>query len=242
MQRVMSSALGRALSGKLSGPVTGGGSATLNPLAYANLAMWYDPSDAATITQSGGLVSQLNDKSGNNRHLTASTTARPTTGLTSAKGKNWLDYNGTSNILSVSGFTLYQPLTVYCVAKADVYVDGGTVFSGAGQFPGENMLRTTGLKWQIYANSTVDGAANDTNQDIHVVRFNGVSSEHYINGVLSASGDASTSELIGFTVGSRTGGFAGSWWDGKIGEVLVYNDLHDVATINAFGAYLDGKW
>jgi hypothetical protein len=214
-----------------------------DPLSYASILFWHDPSDAATITSSGGLVSQLNDKSGNTRHLTASTTARPTTGTaTSARGLNWLDYNGTANILNVGGFTSSQPCTIYAVAKADTYIDGATIFSGNVQFPGEQLLRTTGNKWQIYADATVDGAVNDTAQDVHCVVFNGVSSAHYLNGVLSASGNAGSSILNGLSIGARPAGFAGSWWDGKIGEDIGYAAAHDATQRAAFLAYLSGKW
>ena len=42
-----------------------------SPTSLGNsLALWLDASDASSITSSGGLVSQWNDKSGNNRHAT----------------------------------------------------------------------------------------------------------------------------------------------------------------------------
>ena len=41
----------------------------------SNLAAWYDAADSRTITQSGGLVSQWNDKSGNGYHVSNATAA-----------------------------------------------------------------------------------------------------------------------------------------------------------------------
>src|SRR5258708_6055170 len=47
--------------------------------ASITTSFWYDASNAGSITQSGGTVSQWNDLSGNARHLTqATTTLQPT--------------------------------------------------------------------------------------------------------------------------------------------------------------------
>lgn len=45
-----------------------------SPLLY-NPTAWWDPSDSASVTLNSGRVSQINDKSGNARHL-----AQPTAG------------------------------------------------------------------------------------------------------------------------------------------------------------------
>ena len=59
----------------------------INPYAFAapwtpaniTTALWLDANDSSTITQSGGVVSQWDDKSGNARHLSEATSAlRPT--------------------------------------------------------------------------------------------------------------------------------------------------------------------
>ena len=56
-------------------------SAAFTPASLSGLTLWYDPSDAATITESGGAVSQVDDKSGNDYHATQATGAsQPTTG------------------------------------------------------------------------------------------------------------------------------------------------------------------
>lgn len=95
----------------------GTGNATSDPTATVmgnpitifgtDLAAWYDPSDAISITQSGGLVSQINDKSGNNYHLTATGTARPTysaTGVLSNAGG--LSFDGSANIMSAASVNI----------------------------------------------------------------------------------------------------------------------------------------
>jgi lysophospholipase L1-like esterase len=68
-----------------------------------DLIAWYDPSDAATVTQSGGLVSQVNDKSGHAHHLTATGTQRPTYSATAIQGQPGLVFNGSTNVMTASG-------------------------------------------------------------------------------------------------------------------------------------------
>ena len=53
------------------------GAAAWTP-ANITTALWLDAADASTVTESSGLISQVNDKSGNARNFTASSGARPT--------------------------------------------------------------------------------------------------------------------------------------------------------------------
>jgi len=221
----------------------GGGAAPFNPLSYPNCQFWYDPSDAASLTVAGSDVSQMNDKSGNTRHLTATLTARPTTGSTSANGLSWLSFNGTANIMATASFSISQPTTIYIVGKENSYVNGAALIGGATLFSGEEVLRVTGNKWQIYAGgTTVDGAASDLNQNVHTLIFDGASSAHYLGASLSASGNPGTNGITGgLILGARFGGFATSYWNGKIGEVLCYTGVHDASTRAAFLSYLS-RW
>lgn len=56
---------------------------------------WFDPSDESTIVESGGFVSQLDDKSGNNNHVDMSYGGyQPQTGTRQLNGLNVLDVTG----------------------------------------------------------------------------------------------------------------------------------------------------
>src|SRR5574337_1119294 len=87
---------------------------------------WYDASDSSTITQSGGLVSQLDDKSGRGNHLTGSGGDRPTTGTRTINGLNVLDFNGTSNQLRKGSGVDSLGGSIYAVVQCDT-VSGGTM-------------------------------------------------------------------------------------------------------------------
>lgn len=80
-----------------------GAAAAFSPSDLAGLKAWYDASDAATITSSGGAVSQWNDKSGNGLHLSQGTAAnRPTTGSATRNSLNVLSFDGSDDNLVAS--------------------------------------------------------------------------------------------------------------------------------------------
>ena len=63
-------------------------------------ALWLDASDASTITESSGSVSEWRDKSANVYAFTqATSTAQPTTGSTTQNGLNVLSFDGVSQTL-----------------------------------------------------------------------------------------------------------------------------------------------
>ena len=72
-----------------------------NP-SMISTALWLDAADATTVTQSGGLVSQVNDKSGNGRIFTASSGARPTYTSSGLNGLPVLTLGGSQYLTSTS--------------------------------------------------------------------------------------------------------------------------------------------
>jgi len=67
---------------------------TLWTPAELSTVVWYDASDLTTIDETGGLVSQLDDKSGNNNHATQATPGdKPSTGVNSLGGLNTIKFD-----------------------------------------------------------------------------------------------------------------------------------------------------
>jgi hypothetical protein len=93
----------------------------------AGYKLWLDATDSATITASGGAVSQWNDKSGNASNFTQGTGAnQPTTGTRTINSKNVIDFDGTNDFLSCPSSTgLFKYLhtttggTTFVVAVVD---------------------------------------------------------------------------------------------------------------------------
>lgn len=74
------------------------------PASIRDLSGWWDASDAATITQAAGVVSQWDDKSGGGFHVTQGTSAkRPLTNVTTINGRNVVTFDGVDDIMTRSG-------------------------------------------------------------------------------------------------------------------------------------------
>jgi len=240
-----------------------GSAVAFTPTSISGLGIWYDASDTATITSSGGLVSQWNDKSGNGQNLVQATDAKkPTTAGTTQNGLNVLQFDGDrimdrtpSPVLAASGFTVF---IVFIRTGADpTYVNSALLLektdSSAVPF----------VRWhQSGTNSFYFGAAPDQNaawldmrngcdswgvQTCSATKDAGGAGIHtaseWYNGTLSRTASktttwATTSQVI--TVGSRHD--AVTKFIGNVGEILCYNSELGTSDRESVEAYLQVKW
>jgi hypothetical protein len=70
--------------------------------ANITTALWLDAADASTVTESSGLVGQVNDKSGNGRNFTASSGARPTYSANTLNSRAVFTFNGSQWLTSTN--------------------------------------------------------------------------------------------------------------------------------------------
>ena len=103
---------------KQTGPIL---SPSLAPTGISNLALWLDASDSGTITLDGSNnVSQWDDKSGENNHVTQATPGdRPLTGTRTLNGLNVLEYQDANHNLqsaALTGGDVDVPSTIFVVA------------------------------------------------------------------------------------------------------------------------------
>ena len=70
--------------------------------ADIDTALWFDAADASTITESGGAVSQWDDKSGNGDNAIWAA-SKPTYELGAFNGKDSIYFNDT-DVFNISGF------------------------------------------------------------------------------------------------------------------------------------------
>jgi hypothetical protein len=78
------------------------GKARLWTPALITTALWLDASDTSTVTASSGLISQVNDKSGNGRNFTASSGAQPTYTSSGLNGLPVFTFGGSQYLTSAS--------------------------------------------------------------------------------------------------------------------------------------------
>lgn len=186
-----------------------GGAAAWTPASLPSLVAWYDASDTATITESGGSVSQWNDKSGNANHLVQGTgSAQPTTGTRTMNSRNVLDFDGTSDFMTVT-ITPSQPFTCFAVYALDDTSKMRVWDSDSGS-GSRALLNPSSGQFGIHAGSTVNVEASDTNSVCHMALYSGSSSKVQIDGTLYTSIDPLTAGVVtGLRVGQDVGGTFG---------------------------------
>ena len=219
-----------------AGPVT----AVASPLDIAGCVGWWDASDAASITASGGLVSQWNDRSTAGNHATASGTARPTTGTRSLNGRNVIDFDGTANAMATSlADTATQ--TVFFVAVSDVASTSGRAWSfgttNRGVFPNAGI-------WEFWRQQT-SGAisfgttASATSPSVACALFSSNSSlTTFGNGAQGTTNDPVDSSGGLFNIGKESIYFH----NGYVAEIVIYNTALTPTDRARVEAYLAAKW
>ena len=155
-------------------------------------ALWLDANDSSTVAQSGGLVSQWNDKSGNRRNATASSTARPTYGATSFNSRPGLTFDGAANVLRADALaTIAQgndsPFSTVAVFNA---ASGSTFrnIAGFGSSAGTEYFHT----YQIDNNNNLVQSRRTTNSPL-------------IQKNITGSSGISSNIIVGFTFSGTTG-------------------------------------
>lgn len=234
-------------------PVLGSG-APFTPAAFPSLAMWFDASNTASITESGGAVSQWSDLSGNGRHATQSTAgAKPTTGSVTVNGRNALSFDG-GDFLSGSSPAISQPRSLYMVVVANAHdasrrvaIETGTGGTDYAQLQLE--LGTTNRLTSL----TNDGALKTNLATVDFPTAEPVICTVIRSGsaqTLYADGVQQDTDAIGTIVGTGATTFViGSqrstldrYWKGSICEVIDYTATHDAGQLATVVAYLTAKW
>jgi hypothetical protein len=192
---------------------------------------WYDASDASTITEAGGAVSQIDDKSGNGVHA--------------------VQANGGDQPLIVTG--AMNGLDALHFVGRNNYMDGNSLIDFDWAITVIHYLATPAFS-QALGSQTIPllGYTIQYRGDLNIDRWN---SSLYTNGnPLSTVG--ATPVTVGPTIVGRDlqglsnfhlqlGGDRGlpnRGWDGYIGEVIYGNQTLDTATRQLLEGYLAWKW
>lgn len=220
------------------------------PNTLPNLALWLDATDSATITQSGGAVSQWNDKSGNGAHAIQTLASKPVTNLRAINGMNVLDFvtaDGSSMNIAVGAIANISngPNTTFIVFATDDTANEQRLLSaeqgGGGFLVQLDYDATSQLRFQ---NGGVMGVnvTKDTNPHIFVTKRDGANMDLWMDGIISGSGAVGSDRVL--TVNMRIGRstLGGSNLDGVIGEIIVYTSALTPAQINQVASYLEQKW
>lgn len=235
-----------------------------SPLDIAGLVAWWDASDARTITDAGsGAVSQWNDKSGNGRNLTQSTSGkRPTTGTRTKNSLNVLDFDGSDDqlVYNTPFFYALGSMTAFVLflVDADPTQTLSTLISehANGANGNEFTCRYKASNLNVALNESLslryerDGAAGDpTDGSYHIVTWTDTGT------TVTDQVDDQSADTTTYT---RTGGFSPATFsvggadllagnsprahNGTIAEILIYDDVLSATNIATVKRYLRGRW
>jgi lysophospholipase L1-like esterase len=225
------------------------------PNKIEGLVAWYDASDSTTLTSVGTLVSQWSDKSGNGNHLTQSTDSKkPKTGTTTINGVNAVEFDGTSDYLSIpSGLyslsngnsTVLAAIQYTSIASSSVLF----AFSNGGVSRYRVQARDVTNNYmsaQNYTSSSTNIAPNAVPLKTGTPTIIGLARRDLAiipisSGVLGGI----TYPAVSFvsTIGS-VGAFPTEiqWFNGYLGELMFFNRALSNEEINLMGQYLQRKW
>lgn len=192
---------------------------------------WWDASDAATLTLVSGAASQLDDKSGNGRHLTQGTAGnRPTT--TTINGHTALSFDAAaSQRLARTGVSIGSPMTVGVILQLS---GGAAARRAVGGSSSWSMGITSGGIWT--AQGIPSTVAIDTAVHVGVITHDGTTARFRLDGTEVSSGTPSWSSTE-VVVGALTSAGA-SPWSGAIGGVVIASAALAGADLASLETYL----
>lgn len=220
-----------------------------NPKAIPGLQIWVDASVASSVTLNSGNVSQIDDLSGNSRHLAQGTAANQPAYLTNGRnGKNVIDYGATTGKSLVqtlaSAFTLAQPVTFFWAFKLPA--SGGYTLSDVtnAAFDGTGRLNSYGngpieIKFDAGVNNSISMTPDTWN--VATCVFNGSSSVHRINKTAGTTFNTGTRSFNNRLVLGANFGFGNSLRS-LIGECGLYSGTLTDSQHTAILKYLANKW
>lgn len=224
--------------------------------AQLTTALWLDAADSSTITESGGAVSQWDDKSGNNNHATQGTgSSQPTTSARNLNGQNVLDFSSDFMRAPVNIDSADQPNMSFFVVFAQDVTTGSMALFGAddGGWDRIALLNSdvdTGVEWGVSngAGTTAFEPTRTPDTDPHILSW--ISDA----GVASASGvsldgenptnfteSLTSTTLTDMGIGARNQN-GNRLMDGFIAEIVVLNTTVDTSDRQLIEGYLAHKW
>lgn len=191
----------------------------LNGLLRSDGATVADYRAGVGLTDDGaGLCSAWANQIGAAPSLTATLTRRPT-----IQADGSLLFNGSSNLLKTSAFTLNQPTTIYIVYRAVTWVLNQYIFDGN--------LATTGALYFAGTTPTIaisagTPTAGNTNHGLGVDRintvvFNGAASSLQVDETTPTTGNAGAANMGGLTLGGA--GNTSSFSNIQVQRLVVRN-------------------
>ena len=237
------------------------GQRIFTPTQITGCLLWVDADDQSTITHVAGSVSQWDDKSGNNYHLTQSTAAYEPT-YSSVIPYPYIEFDGNNQVLGNTDAGLIgvsdgtnTMFVVFESANTTTSSPGQTLVAvneRGRQYYGMNINSTTaGAGGTAFMNkSAQDYSCNNstiasTTKQVVIGTRDGTDRIIYDqNGVTDTKTNSTDTSQDMFSIGAswETGRTPSADYTGKIYEVIVYDVVLSTAERNQVQNYLQTKW
>ena len=218
-------------------------------------ALWLDAADAATITESGGAVSQWSDKSGNDNHAYQSTESlQPTLSTDALSGLDAISFDGLGDFLNLTSrpATGTEPRTLFFVAKADDLSKGGVfslcqVANGGGTL-WDICLESGQIAVRVSYNASYAQTISIT--DPLLIGASWASGTVFTTDVRHNGSTVTRSGGTDYTVDTTGSGVSrigyaqaqSKYFDGLLGELIFVSAALDTANKQKIEGYLAHKW
>lgn len=233
---------------------------TFVPSDLIDLGLWLKSDDVSTITESGGLVTDWNDKSGNNNHATASGAGRPVTNASTINGKNALAFSSNANFMTIAdAITLNMDsgngFTIFMVVDYSGYSAHGSginclLSKGEAAFAGSTYnLQTAAdnfIDFQSGANEVAASTTDISGAAVIITATMDNSAEFaelFVNGVsvgTRAAATVNSDNALALIIGGDT--TINKRGDGSYAEIIIYPRLLAASDIGLVEGYLSGEW
>jgi hypothetical protein len=219
--------------------------ASFVPTDVTGCILWLDASNAGSITEAGGAVSQWDDLSGVGNHATQGTGAnQPTTGTRTQNGLNVIDFDGSNDSLACAVSASDRTQSVFAVVLADSNPPAQRAFVGAtGNFGRDIDTRDARLTVEranvgILAQHGGATAAHSTPYIFSVI-LSATAAQLGQNATYESDSNSDTMGSVTTQIGR---GAQASAWDGWIAEVLIYDNTISDGDRDTIYTYLSDKW
>lgn len=214
-----------------------------------NVELWLDADDSSTITLNGSTVSQWDDKSGNNYHISQATASNQPTYVSSVlNGRNIVRFDGNDELLNGSATVVGGSTnrTVFIVFNSTAGSLTYGVFLGDSTSNGQSFGISREIAVRVNNGNRVwsTGAINSTHS-IVTIALDGTSTTDlsaWKNGS-SLTASSTSVQTINTAAGIIVGnGTVGGDLTGDVAEVIVYSSALSTSDRESVESYLSNKW
>lgn len=251
-------------------PLVSGGAPAFSPSDIAGLKLWVN-ADAANVNAGSptnldavSLLDNLGDGATNATQATAVNQPIWNSSGFGTNSKPYLDFDGVNSYLTL-GDVEYSKLanhTVFYVLSIDV----SQTQSPYGEFNSDGQTYSGGITLQTWLSGTlkhrhlwgdgVNGSNTNSNASM-VINTPYIGAEKYVNGddfisdrlngvaltatKVSSAATSIAGDKFNLSIG-RLGDFAGSYFNGKFSEMLIYDAVLTPSEIESVETYLNAKY